>query len=76
MKRIHIRFQDNESERRALGYMAGRFSLTSYATGESIVPESALAALAREDITFVVEGPAAYVDMIPILRTRGEYESQ
>ncbi|HEV7222379.1 MAG TPA: hypothetical protein VGN42_06725 [Pirellulales bacterium] len=57
---IVIRFWDVELKRRALGRMAGRFSFKSWATGEVIVPESALSLLAVEGIAFTVEGPATY----------------
>ena len=55
---ILVRFPNAESERRALGFLAGRFSFKTWATGEVLVPESALAFLATENISFVVEGPA------------------
>lgn len=51
---ILIRFPDVESKRRALGFLAGRFSFKSWASGEMIVPEIALAYLAAEDIPFSV----------------------
>ncbi len=57
---ILIRFPDTDSERRALGYLAGRFSGKSWATGETMVPEEALPFLAAEGIRFTVEGPATY----------------
>jgi hypothetical protein len=65
---IRIRFTDEVSERRALGYLAGRFSFKSWATGETLVPDYALPALAREGISFLVEGPATYEQLIPSLR--------
>ena len=55
---ILVRFPNAESERRALGHLAGRFSFKTWATGEVLVPESALAFLATEGITLTVEGPA------------------
>jgi hypothetical protein len=55
---ITIRFPDAGAEHRALGYLAGRFSFKSFATGEMIVPPEALPALALEGIPFHVEGPA------------------
>ena len=67
---IRIRFTDHEFERRALGYLAGRFSFTSWATGEMIVPEPALASMAREGISFVVEGPATYEQLVTMFRNR------
>jgi hypothetical protein len=57
---IMIHFDDAEAKRRALGFLAGRFSCKSWASGEMVVPEAALPHLAREGITFVVEGPATY----------------
>ncbi len=55
---IVIRFPDSASERRALGYLAGRFSFSTRSTGETLVPEAALPFLAAEGIAFNVEGPA------------------
>jgi len=57
---IIIRFPDAATERRALGWLTGRFSFKSWETGETMVPEAALLALAREGIRFTVEGPATY----------------
>jgi hypothetical protein len=65
---IRIRFSDDASKRRALGYLAGRFSFTSWASGEMLVPEGALPALAREGISFIVEGPATYEQIITAFR--------
>ena len=56
---IMIRFPDAATKRRALGKLASRFSGKSWASGEVMVPEQALAYLATEGITFAVEGPAA-----------------
>ena len=49
---IVIRFPDKPTERRALGYLAGRFSFTTWQTGEVLVPETALANLAVEGLHF------------------------
>ena len=65
---IVIRFDDAESKRRALGFLAGRFSFKSWSTGEMAVPESALAHLATEGIAFAVEGPATYERLISAVR--------
>ena len=65
---IRIRFTDPESERRGLAYLAGRFSFKTWANGNTVVPESALRALAVEGIPFKVEGPATYEQIIPSLR--------
>jgi hypothetical protein len=39
---IIIRFPDDGSKRRALGWLAGRFSFKSWATAEMMVPDEAL----------------------------------
>jgi hypothetical protein len=65
---IQIRFSNADAERRALGYLAGRFSFKSWASGEMIVPEAALPALALEGISFTVDGPATYEQNIPAVR--------
>ena len=53
---VRIRFADADSKRRALGFLPGRFSFRSWATGEMHVPEAALPYLAVEGIAFTVEG--------------------
>ncbi|RJP38354.1 MAG: hypothetical protein C4547_04580 [Phycisphaerales bacterium] len=65
---IVVRFPDPTAERRALGYLAGRFSFTTRATGETLVPEAALPYLAAEGIPFNVEGVAKYELRVPSLR--------
>ena len=57
---ILIRFPNTESKRRALGNLAGRFAFKSWASGEMLVPESALPFLAVQGVTFTVEGPGTY----------------
>jgi hypothetical protein len=65
---ILIRFPDIESKRRALGFLAGRFSFTTCRDGEMLVPQPALGELAVEGIPFSVEGPATYGQAVPALR--------
>ena len=55
-----IRFPDRDAKRRALGFLAGRFSFRSWATGEMNLPETALAALTAENIPFSVIGAGDY----------------
>ena len=55
---IIVRFQDEATQKRALGFLIGRFAGHSWATGEIAVPEEALAPMVREGIPFTVEGPA------------------
>lgn len=63
---IMIRFPDAESERRALGFLAGRFPFKSWSTGETMVPQHALPSLAAQGIHFSVEGPATYERLAPL----------
>jgi hypothetical protein len=62
---ILIRFPSLDSERKALGRLTGRFSFKSWATGEMLVPETALPYLAVEGSAFTVEGPATYEQHAP-----------
>ncbi len=57
---VIVRFATVEMRRRALGYLLGRFSGRSWATGEVLVPEPALQHLAAEGIVFSVEGAGTY----------------
>jgi hypothetical protein len=65
---IIIRFPDPASERRTLGFLAGRFSFKSWASGETMVPEHALGSLAAEGISFFVEGRAKYEQLTATVR--------
>jgi hypothetical protein len=65
---VLIRFPDTDSERRALGYLAGHFSFKTWQNGQTLVPEAALPSLAVEHISFTVEGPATYEQSVPTLR--------
>lgn len=69
MSFIRIRFNDSDTETEALGFLAGRFSFKSWENGETLVPETALAALAIEGISYVVIGPPTYAHTLPALRT-------
>jgi hypothetical protein len=55
---VRIRFTNLKVKRKALAYLAGRFAFKSWASGEMLVPESALAEVTVEGVTFLVEGPA------------------
>ena len=65
---IIVRFPDEAAKRKALEFLIGRFNGHTWATGEMAVPEEALGPLAREGISFTVEGPATY-ERILSLRT-------
>ena len=51
---ISNRFQDRDTEKRALAFLLGRFSGRVLKTGEHLVPEAALVALADQGIPFTV----------------------
>ncbi len=55
---VTITFLDRETEKRALGFLLGRFSGRVLRTGEHLVPEAALEALADQNIQFEVKGKA------------------
>jgi hypothetical protein len=65
---VIIRFPDEATKRRALGWLAGRFSFKSWAGDQMLVPEAALAELAVEGIRFMSEGPASYEQILASLR--------
>jgi hypothetical protein len=65
---ILIRFDEQTQKRRAVGFLAGRFSFKSWANGEMAVAEDALAHLASEGIQFTVEGPASYERLVSAVR--------
>jgi hypothetical protein len=65
---VILRFPDASTERKALGFLAGRFSFTTWKTGELMISEAALPALAREGVAFSVEGQATYEQLTAAVR--------
>ena len=53
---VTISFADRDTEKRALAFLLGRFSGRVLRSGEHLVPEAALEALAQQDISFTVQG--------------------
>lgn len=53
---VIITFPDETTEKKAIGFLLGRFSGTVLKSGEHILPETAMAALARKNIPFTVHG--------------------
>ena len=51
---VQVRFPDAETERKALGFLAGRFSFKSFDDGTTLVPNRALSYLAAQGIRFTV----------------------
>jgi hypothetical protein len=68
VKMVTITFPDREAEKRALAFLIGRFSGRVLRSGEHIVPEAALEALADQNIPFAVRGKATYEQQMAALR--------
>lgn len=66
---VTIRFPDRETEKRALAFLLGRFSGRVLRTGEHLVPDSALEALAEQNISFTVQGRTTYDQQMAALRS-------
>ena len=65
---VTITFPDRDTERRALAYLLGRFSGRVVRSGEHIVPEAALEALADQNIPFTVKGKTSYEQQVAAIR--------
>ncbi len=65
---VIITFADRNTEKRALAYLLGRFSGRVLRSGEHLVPEAALEALAEQNITYTVKGKATYEQQVAVLR--------
>ncbi len=65
---VTITFPDRETEKRALGFLLGRFSGRVLKSGEHLVPEAALEALADQNIPFAVQGKSTYEQQIAAIR--------
>jgi hypothetical protein len=55
---VTITFPDRETEKRALAFLLGHFSGRILRSGEHLVPEAALEALADQNIPFAVKEKA------------------
>ena len=73
---VVITFPDAVTQKKALGFLLGRYSGKVLKTGEHLVPEAAVAALADQNITFTVHGKASYEKQVEALRsaTAGEVQ--
>ena len=65
---VTITFFDREDEKRALAFLLGRFSGRVLRSGEHLVPEAALEALANQDIPFRVRGKTTYEQQVAAIR--------
>jgi hypothetical protein len=73
---IVITFPDKETQKKALGFLLGRFSGTVLKTGEHIVSDAAVQALAERNFTFTVKGKATYEQQIAALRSAASGQVQ
>ena len=65
---VTITFPNRETEKQALGFLLGRFSGRVLKSGEHLVPEAALEALADQNIPFTVQGKSTYEQQIAAFR--------
>src|SRR5437870_11020257 len=65
---VTITFPDRETEKRALAFLIGRFSGRVLKSGEHLVPEAALEALADQNIPFTVKGKTTYEQQMAAIR--------
>jgi hypothetical protein len=63
-----ITFADREMTKKAIGFLAGRFSCKVLKSAEIMVPEESLAALALENFRFSVIGKPTYEQEIEAFR--------
>jgi hypothetical protein len=65
---VIIRFDDEETEKKAMDYLVDRYPFKTWANGDLMVPEPALGELAAEGIVFRVKGRANYEHFLPAVR--------
>jgi hypothetical protein len=57
---VIIHFEDAETEKKALGFLVGRFSFKTWDNGDLMLLGPALGELAAQGFTFRTKGPATY----------------
>ena len=65
---VCVRFADEQQKHKALGYMAGRFTFTTFGSGETVASAGAVGALAAAGLRFSVDGPATDEQLEPLRR--------
>jgi hypothetical protein len=65
---VTIVFPDRATEKRALAFLLGRFSGRVLRSGEHLVPEAALKALADQNMSFTVKGKTTYEQQMAAVR--------
>jgi hypothetical protein len=66
---VIITFPDAATEKKGLGFLVKHFSGKALKSGEHIVPDAALPALAAKNIPFFVKGQATYEHRLAALRS-------
>ena len=65
---VTITSPDRETEKQALAFLLARFSGRVLRSGERLVPEAVLEALADQDIPFTIKGKATYEHQVAAIR--------
>ena len=65
---VMITFPDRKTEKQALAFLLSRFSGRVLRSGEHLVPEAALEALANQNIPFSVKGKATCEQQVAAIR--------
>ena len=65
---VTVTFPDRDTEKQALAFLLGRFSGRVLRSGEHLIPEAALEALADQSIPFMVKGKTTYEQQVAAIR--------
>ena len=65
---VIVTFPNRKTQESALGFLLGRFSGKVLKSGEHIIPEAALEALAQEGFVFTVRGIATHEKQVETIR--------
>ncbi len=65
---VTITFPDHKAEKCAVVFLLGRYSGRVLRSGEHLVPEAALEALADQNIPFAVKGKTTYEQQVAAIR--------
>ncbi len=65
---VTVTFPNRDTEKQALAFLLGRFSGRVLRSGEHLIPEAALEALADQSIPFTVKGKTTYEQQVAAIR--------
>ena len=66
---VIVTFPNRETQEEALGFLMQKFSGSALKSGEHIIPEAAVEALAEEGFVFTVKGKATHEKQMEALRS-------